>query len=360
VARARPPNLILSDVMMPVLDGFQLLEAIRSDQHTRRIPVVLLSARAGEESRVEGMQAGADDYLIKPFSARELLARISARLEITRLQGEGEQRYRELAESLEKQVWARTQQLEQRTTALMKQSEDIRNLSAQLLQIQSEERRHIARELHDSAGQSLAVLRMTLARLIEEARAKAPEITHQAEASEKIVRQLQQEIRTASYLLHPPLLDESGLTSALGWYTQGLKERTDLDISLNVSKDFGRIYRDIELVIFRLVQECVTNIHRHSDSHTASIELTRGEDAIALEVRDNGKGISPKRLAEIQSGGSGVGIRGMRERVAQCSGTMQIESDGSGTRIYVTLPIAKSLSRDGDGSGEPLQTAIES
>jgi signal transduction histidine kinase len=359
VARERPPNLILSDVMMPVLDGFQLLEAIRYDQHTRRIPVVLLSARAGEESRVEGMQAGADDYLIKPFSARELLARISARLEITRLQGEGEQRYRELAESLEKQVRARTQQLEQRTTELMKQSEDIRNLSAQLLQNQSEERRHIARELHDSAGQSLAVLSMTLAQLIEEARAKAPEITDQAEASEKIVRQLQQEIRTASYLLHPPLLDESGLTSALGWYTQGLKERTDLDISLNVSEDFGRIQRDIELVIFRLVQECLTNIHRHSESHTATIQLTREEDAIALEVRDNGKGISPKRLAEIQSGGSGVGIRGMRERVAHFSGTMQIESDGSGTRIFVTLPIAKSLPRDEDGSGEPLQAAVE-
>src|SRR5580692_11219917 len=136
VACERPPQLILSDVMMPVLDGFQLLAAIREHERTRRIPFVLLSARAGEESRVEGMHAGADDYLIKPFSARELLARISARLEIARLQGEGERRYRELAESLEIQVRARTEQLEQRTGELVKQSEDIRNLSAQLLQIQ--------------------------------------------------------------------------------------------------------------------------------------------------------------------------------------------------------------------------------
>ena len=196
---------------------------------------MLLSARAGEESRVEGIQAGADDYLIKPFSARELLARVSGRLEIARMQAEGEQLYRELAESLEKQVRVRTGQLEHRTTELIKQSEEIRNLSAKLLQIQDEERRHIARELHDSAGQTLAVLGMTLAQLTQQAKAKAPEIL-EGEVSEQIVQQLQQEIRTASYLLHPPLLDENRLTSALGWYMQGLKERTALDISLEASE----------------------------------------------------------------------------------------------------------------------------
>lgn len=358
-ARERPPSLILTDVMMPGLDGFQLLAAIRDDQRTRRIPVVMLSARAGEESRVEGMQAGADDYLIKPFSARELLARISARLEITRLQSEGEQLYRELAESLEKQVRLRTRQLEQRTTELIKQSEDIRNLSAQLLQIQDEERRRIARELHDSAGQTLAVLSMSLAQLTQKTKATAPDISAQAEASEKIVQQLQQEIRTASYLLHPPLLDERGLTSALGWYTQGLKERTTLDISLDVPDNFGRIQRDLELVIFRLVQECLTNIHRHSGSKTAAIQLSRDENAVSLEIRDEGKGISAERLAQIESGGSGVGIRGMRERVAQLSGTMSVESDGiSGIRILVTIPIPKSVLSDEVGFSEPLPAAI--
>jgi len=306
---------------------------------------------------VEGMQAGADDYLIKPFSARELMARISARLEIKRMQGEGEQRYRDLAESLEKQVQSRTGQLEERTSELMKQSEDIRHLSAQLLQIQDEERRHIARELHDSAGQTLAVLGMTLAQLTREAKARAPELSHQAEASERIVQQLQQEIRTASYLLHPPLLDENGLTSALGWYTEGLKERTGLDISLSVPDGFGRIQRDIELVMFRLVQEALTNIHRHSGSKRASIRLTRGENLVTLEIQDEGKGISPERMAEIQSGGSGVGIRGMRERVAQVSGSVSIESDGTGTRIYVEIPVAKSLPGDEAGMGEPVQAA---
>jgi two-component system NarL family sensor kinase len=169
---------------------------------------------------------------------------------------------------------------------------------------------------------------------------------------------LQREIRTASYLLHPPLLDETGLTSALGWYTQGLKERTDLNIALDIPEDFGRVQRDIELVVFRLVQECLTNIHRHSGSKTAIIRLTREADMVVLEVRDEGKGISRERLAEIQSGGSGVGIRGMRERVAHFSGTMRIDSNGSGTRIYVAIPMSEAALRDETGTDEPLQTVV--
>jgi len=333
-ARKHPPNLILSDVMMPVMDGFELLAAVRGDERTRRIPVVLLSARAGEESRVEGLRAGADDYLIKPFSARELLARVSARLEISRLQNE-------LAESLEEQVRARTTQLELRTAELLRQAEDIRHLSAQLLQTQDEERRHVARELHDSAGQTLTVLGLNLAQLVQEAARKDPELARHAEESEELVRQLQREIRTTSYLLHPPMLDECGLSSALDLYISGVRERTRLAIDLNVSADVGRVPREMELVIFRLVQECLTNIHRHSQSKSASIRLIRAEDELSLEVRDEGKGISEKRFAEIQAGGAGVGIRGMRERVRQFGGTLNVDSNHSGTCVSVTLPLEK-------------------
>lgn len=357
-ALQRPPNLILSDVMMPGLDGFQLLEAIRADERTRRIPVVLLSARAGEESRVEGLDAGADDYLIKPFSARELLARVSARLEIARLQGEGEKRYRELAASLEKQVQARTEQLEHRTAELLRQSQDIRKLSAQLLRIQNEERRHIARELHDSAGQLLAVLSMNLAQLVAETKTQAPDFAGQVEVSAKLVQQLHKEIRTASYLLHPPLLDENGLASALEWYARGVTDRTGLAIDLQVAEDFGRLPRDLELVVFRLVQECLTNIHRHSQSTSATIHLSRDEALINLEVRDQGKGIPADKLAEIQAGGAGVGIRGMQERVRQFAGNMIVESDGPGTTVKFTLPIPPSVSRNQTPEAERLPASI--
>jgi signal transduction histidine kinase len=255
---------------------------------------------------------------------------------------------------LEEQVQARTVQLESRTAELVQQSEDLRTLSARLLENQNEERRHIARELHDSAGQTMAVLAMNMARLVEKTKNLAPEIAREAQESEELAQQLQREIRTASYLLHPPLLDERGLASALEWYVRGVIERTGLAIGLQVSENFGRVSRELELVVFRLVQECLTNIHRHSHSPSASIRLCRKEQSLTLEVSDQGLGISPGRLREIQAGESGVGIRGMRERVRQFSGNMTIESDPSGTRVCVTIPIPKDTlpTSTGEPSGE--------
>lgn len=333
---------------MPVLDGFDLLKAIRADDSTRSIPVVLLSACAGEESRVEGLQAGADDYLIKPFSARELLARINARLEIARLQ-------RVLTETLETQVRARTQELESQTIELMKQSEDIRNLSAHILEIQDEERRRIAREFHDSAGQTLTALGLSLAELAQRAEVISPELAKRGKEIEGMVQQLHREIRTTSYLLHPPLLDEAGLKSALSWYAHGVGERSGMEIDISIPDDFGRLPADVELAMFRVVQECLTNIHRHSGSKTARISLSRVGKQVCVEVRDQGKGMPPERLAEIQSRGSGVGIRGMRERLRHFSGEMKIDSSDTGTCVSVTLPVPKLI---GSTAAEPLEAAV--
>ncbi len=148
-----------------------------------------------------------------------------------------------------------------------------------------------------------------------------------------------------SYLLHPPLLDETGLSEAVRWYIHGLTERNGLDIDLSVAPDFGRLSREMELVMFRLVQECLTNIHRHSGSKHAAIRMGREGESVFLQVQDDGKGISRERLAEIKAKGSGVGITGMRERVRQFGGRMEIESNGSGTTISFTLPLAIVTSR---------------
>jgi signal transduction histidine kinase len=142
------------------------------------------------------------------------------------------------------------------------------------------------------------------------------------------------------------MLDEVGLSSALSWYVQGLAERSGLEIDLKVSENVGRLPSDMELLIFRLVQESLTNIHRHSGSKTAQIRIEREESAAHVKVEDQGKGMSPERLAEIQSEGTGVGIRGMRERVRHFRGDLVIESNGSGTTIYATLPLKPRPSRD--------------
>jgi len=205
-----------------------------------------------------------------------------------------ENRLRILTESLDSEVRARTEELEQRNADVLRQSERLREISWKLLSIQDDERRHIARELHDSAGQLLTVLAMNLAAIVRNAREKAPEFAEAAEEARDLVHQLSNEIRTTSYLLHPPLLDDEGLEAAVSWYVRGLAERSGLEIDFQISDNFGRLPLDMELAVFRLVQECLTNIHRHSGSKRASIEILRDAEQVSVEVRDYGRGISPK------------------------------------------------------------------
>jgi len=258
--------------------------------------------------------------------------------DITELR-EIEEALRKSKEFTEEQVIARTRELEARNAEAILQSEQVRELSQRLLQIQEDERRHVARELHDSAGQLLTALGMNLARVTERV---PPEIAKDAAESQQLVQQLSNEIRTMSYLLHPPLLDESGLLQALRWYTHGLEERSGLSISVEVAEDVGRFSREMELTMFRLVQECLTNIHRHSGSKTATIRIWRDSGDLHLEIRDKGKGIPADRLAQIQAQGSGVGIRGMRERIRQFDGRMQINCNGVGTEVSFKFPLPKA------------------
>jgi PAS domain S-box-containing protein len=224
-----------------------------------------------------------------------------------------------------------------------------------LMKVQDAERRRIARELHDSAGQTLTVLGLNLAQLVERAQVIAPELAREGKEIEEVVQQLHREIRTTSYLLHPPLLDECGLASALNMYVEGLVERSHVAITLDVAPNVGRLPSDIELAIFRLVQECLTNIHRHSGSETALIRIAREGESVRTEVQDHGKGISPERLSEIRSHGSGVGIRGIRERIRQFHGEMKIESNGSGTSVIVSIPTPKEAHSP---DSEPLHAAV--
>lgn len=307
-------------------------------------PKILRDGKGEAEIRFRHFKTGAAIWMIynvfvindsdgRPVALGTFSQNVTARKQAELAVLDSEARLRTLSAGLEKEILARTAEL--------------REVSARLLQIQDSERRHIARELHDTAGQTLTALSIHLSRIAQRAKPSAPELVPELEESQGLARQLSQEIRTASYLLHPPLLDESGVSAALRWYAEGVTKRSGLEIELDIPDDFERLDDDLSLVIFRLIQECLTNVLRHSASKIAVIRLARNAEGVTVEVEDHGRGIPAERLAAIESHGAGVGIQGMRERVRHFAGNIKIESSGRGTKISATLPIPrKSLASD--------------
>lgn len=467
-ARELKADLVLTDVMMPGLDGFGVLRGLRSNPETQSKPVILLSARAGEEARVEGLQSGADDYLVKPFASRELLARVSAHLKMARVRAEAaevERRLRAEAElergrlresftmapaamallsgpdhrftflnsayvqmagrdssdqllgktlqeafpelqgqginelldqvyqtgvpfvateretrlnrhgreettylnfsyhpmrnvtghvegilvhavEVTEQVVARTEltaRVKERTAELEEAERRLRALSNRLLRAQDDERRRLARELHDSAGQMLVALSMNLVPLEQELAKQNPELGKMATSSLGLVDELSKELRTMSHLLHPPLLDEAGLKSALRWYVEGFAQRSGIKVDLQLDPDLPRLPQEVETTIFRIVQESLTNIHRHSGSKNAALRIEHDSKNTRVEIRDEGKGISEFDSATKMPIRVGVGIQGMQERVRQLQGKFEIKSGEAGTAVTVVLP-SRSIS----------------
>jgi PAS domain S-box-containing protein len=219
--------------------------------------------------------------------------------------------------------------------------EELRRLSGQLLRLQDEERRRIARELHDSTGQDLVALATTLSQLrasIPSSGRKLRKLASQGQAlADKCIR----EVRTLSYLLHPPMLDEAGLEDAIRHYASGFTQRTGIEVELETSPRFGRMTPDVEVALFRVVQESLTNIQRHSGSPLAKIRIDRDPGKITLEISDKGSGISgnQRRRNGKLSFGLGVGIPSMHERVKLIGGQLDIESSSSGTTVRATVPV---------------------
>lgn len=226
-----------------------------------------------------------------------------------------------------------------------KQAEElVRSLSGELLQVRDRERRDLARALHDSTGSKLTVLSMNTARVFQEREKLTSDAVKALHENSQLVYELAQEIRTVAHLLHPPLLDEVGLAGALQEYVDGFSQRSKIQTSLEFPPSARRLPRDIEISIFRIVQECLTNIHKHSGSTTARVRLTDGTDHFTIEISDRGKGVHAQDFAS--SGRVGVGIRGMRERVKQFGGTLDIRSNPAGTTVTAMFPLEARASHD--------------
>jgi signal transduction histidine kinase len=307
--------LVLLDVSMPDIDGFELANLIRQHPRYQSTAIIFISGvHLTDLDRIRGYQRGAVDYISVPVVPEVLRAKVSVFAELYR----------------------KTRELEDVNNELRLTEERLRHLTGRLMQIQDSERRRVARDVHDGLGQYLVGIKMGIDQFARRL-ANDPEGHETMTEISGLLNQAITETRTISHLLHPPLLDEIGLESALSVYTDGFAKRSGISITLDVSPALGRLDSDIETALFRVVQECLLNVHRHSSSATASVSLSRENEGVTLKVRDDGIGMS--HAQEPDGMGLGVGLLGVRERLRQLDGSLQIISGGGkGTAVIASIP----------------------
>jgi signal transduction histidine kinase len=223
---------------------------------------------------------------------------------------------------------------------VLERTAELQKLSQKLLKVQDDERRKLARDLHDSTGQTLAALKISIS-LLEASCKLSPSITSFVTEVSALADQAIEEIRTMSYLLHPPLLDEVGFACAAEWFVEGFAKRSGIHVALDIEPTRDRLPMRIEIVLFRVLQESLTNVHRHSGASNVRVSFQCLPENLVLEIRDNGHGIPPDRLSRLQqtSAETGVGLAGMRERLHEMNGGLEMESGAHGTSMRAIVPL---------------------
>jgi signal transduction histidine kinase len=307
--------VVLMDVSMPELDGFELAEMIRQHPRFQDTAIVFISAvHLTDLDRVKGYERGAVDYISVPIIPELLRARVRVFAELHR----------------------KARQLEML-------NHELRRLSGCMIAAQDQERRRIARELHDSLGQELSAAKMVADRIPQQAAESKDQAA--AEVSALIDHALQQ-VRSMSHLLHPPLLDEMGLRASLEWFVEGFTKRSGIGTSLDVQPpDFPRLTRELETALFRIVQEALTNVFRHSEARKASVSLVRADGQVSIVVCDDGKGMADSTM-KFRPGTVGIGLGGMSQRVKEFGGELRLRNANPGTRVEVTLPLKSGALRE--------------
>jgi two-component system NarL family sensor kinase len=228
----------------------------------------------------------------------------------------------------------------QMQSVILQRTAELQNLSLRLLKVQDEERRKLSRDLHDSTGQTLAALKIAVSFLqlsIKDDPSKMALVTDVADLADQAI----EELRTMAYLLHPPLLDEVGFACAAEWYIEGFAKRSGVNVSMEIATHHERMPRSMETALFRVLQESLTNVHRHSKAAHVTVCFRHQFEKVILEIRDDGCGIEGERLVRLRetSAETGVGLAGMRERMHELNGTLEMESEGRGTTIRAVVPL---------------------
>ncbi len=320
MAKTRP-DLILLDIRMPGMNGFEVYRQLKNRADTQDIPVMFISASSDLDEKVEGLRLGAVDYVAKPFQREELLARVGTHLELGRLR-----------RHLEELVATRTADLH-------KSEQHARNLAARLIDAQEEERKRIARELHDDLSQRLAVLGM----LVDEIRhdiGDSHEKTRRGliEARDQLI-ELHMAIRELSHNLHPSVVERAGLGEALRLHCAEFS-RAGTPVALAITGEWRRLNSHAALGLFRVVQEALNNVQKHAVATQVNVRLSSNDHGAELSITDNGSGFDTHSLNR----NTGLGLNSMEERIRFLGGSIRVESaPGSGTSIQVNIPVRPTI-----------------
>ena len=249
----------------------------------------------------------------------------------------------------------------QMQSVILQRTAELQNLSLRLLKVQDEERRKLSRDLHDSTGQTLAALKIAVSFLqlsIKDDPSKMALVTDVADLADQAI----EELRTMAYLLHPPLLDEVGFACAAEWYIEGFAKRSGVNLSMEIATHHERMPRSMETALFRVLQESLTNVHRHSKAAHVTVCFRHQFEKVILEIRDDGCGIEGKRLVRLRetSAETGVGLAGMRERMHELNGTLEMESEGRGTTIRAIVPLRAGTPSSSQAADDSRKRAPQS
>jgi signal transduction histidine kinase len=319
------PDLILLDIMMPDMDGFETCRRLRANPRLAEVPILLVTALQAPEHRLRGIEAGADDYIAKPFDSIELLAKLRT---ITRLN-----RYRRLLEE-------RTRR-EQAEEEVARHRRDLQRLSAQLMSAQEAERARLSRELHDELGQALTAVSLDLA---EALKALPPEsgdrLGEKLVEARSLTDQALDLVRRIALDLRPGILDDLGLVAALRWHLKRWTRTFDIEVEFQAVNLEERLDPEVETALYRIAQEALTNVAKHAQASRVGVYLERKPCAVVALIEDNGRGFESGELAVREASEQGAGLLGMRERVALLEGKFNLWSrPGHGTRLSVEIPV---------------------
>ena len=298
------PDLILLDVMMPAMDGFEVCRRIRATPSLAEVPIILLTALDDRDSRLRGIESGADDFLSKPPDRRELVARVRT---ITRLN-----RYR----------------------TLMEQRENIRRMAERVVAAQEEERQHISRELHDDLGQALTTHLISLRNLQQDLSLPRQELFERLQSLYNQSYEIFVKIRSIARDLRPPVLDALGLKVAMQTYCAEFTRRTHLPVIFEAEDSLPDLPDAYNITLYRTLQEALTNVIKHAHASQVWVDLSMDDDQVTLTIQDNGIGFN-----EEKSGSNGIGLAGLRERITIAGGTLSVSSTPKrGTILSAQFP----------------------